>query len=188
MLIAPKIVFVGDTGVGKTSFLIRYTSGVFPEGYVPTVFDNYSPRLWHDDRMKDEDTGLYVSPNFWDTMSGGEYDQLRPLSYEGTDIFVVCVDLSDRNTLNRVRDTWIPELKSSTPEAKGYVLLGLKQDIITIHEAEIQCLAEQTKADLYEMCSSKTGENVVAAMKRIIKLGTEHPRKQLEHHSRCHIL
>lgn len=115
-----KIVFVGDSCVGKTTMLMRQASGRFPDEYIPSVFDNYSSGMGRADPLH----GLTV----FDTAGGEDYDRLRPLSYPGTDVVVICFACINPASLNNVRTRWVPEVSHHLPGVP-FILAATKIDL-----------------------------------------------------------
>jgi len=177
MSIDVKVMVVGDSGVGKTCLLISYTSNSFPGDYVPTVFDNYNTNIVINDTT--------IALGLWDTAGSDEYDSLRPLSYPGTDIFLVCFSLVDPPSLEHVKTKWIVEIRQHMEGAKpAILLLGTKldqrsnQSVIDnmrkngqkpVTKAEGEKVAAAIGADHYFECSALTQDGLSQVFEAAVK-------------------
>lgn len=52
-----------------------------------------------------------------------DYNQLRPLSYPNTDVFLICFSVVNPASYHNVQEEWVPELKDCMPHVP-YVLIG----------------------------------------------------------------
>jgi len=172
-----KLVVVGDGAVGKTSLLISYATNTFPTDYVPTVFENYTAR-----KKRHDDTILL---HLWDTAGQEEYDRLRPLSYPGADIVLLCFSTVSQASYDAIRDKWAPEVNHYIPEVP-HILVGTKIDLreaqhpdpnsgkfepITLDMG--QSMAKQIKASKYLEVSSKTRQGLEEVFNQAIDLVLE---------------
>lgn len=117
-----KCVTVGDGAVGKTCILVSYSENMFPEDYIPTVFDNYCAKLMHN--------GQYVNLQLWDTAGQEAFQRLRHISYPCTDVFLVVFSVVSRNSFNNAINVWIDDVKEHAAGAP-IILVGAKSDLRT---------------------------------------------------------
>ncbi|XP_043977651.1 rho-related GTP-binding protein RhoA-D-like [Gambusia affinis] len=164
--IRKKLVIVGDGACGKTCLLSVFTKGLFPEVYIPTVFDNYVADMEVDQKK--------MQLALWDTAGQEDYDRLRPLSYPDSDVVLLCFSVVNRDSLANVKEKWIPEVRHFCPYVP-IVLVGNKTDLrndkyvretlaeqneeVINHEDGIN-MSNQIAAYSYQECSAKNNEGV----------------------------
>lgn len=85
---------MGDGNTGKTALVISYSLGEFPSKYIPTVFENYSIKMFINDILHEV--------TLLDTAGQEDYDRLRPLMYPGTDCIVLCFSIGCITTFNNI--------------------------------------------------------------------------------------
>ncbi|EHB17656.1 Transforming protein RhoA [Heterocephalus glaber] len=118
--IQKKLVIVGDGACSKTCLLIVFSKDQFPEVYVPTVFENCVADIEMD--------GKQVELALWDTAGQEDYDTLRPLSYPGTDVILMCFSIDSPDSLENIPEKWTPEVKHFCPNVP-IILVGNKKDL-----------------------------------------------------------
>jgi len=115
-----KLVLLGDGACGKTSLLNVFTRGFFPTVYEPTVFENYIHDIYIDNKQ--------VELSLWDTAGQEEFDRLRSLSYDNTDVIMLCFSVDSPDSLENVETKWVGEIAQNCPGVK-LVLVALKCDL-----------------------------------------------------------
>ena len=161
-----KTVAVGYGCAGKTSMFLTYTTKKFPEGQIPTIFDEYGLDF-------DENTSL----GLYDTGGGEDYYVLRPLTYPQTNVFILCFDVSLRDLFSELKSYWYSELRQHCPDVP-IVLTATKIDLreteencITTEEGE--ALAAKTHSHYAEISSLK-GVGLDELFEKVVNIAREH--------------
>jgi len=166
-----KLVVVGDGAVGKTSLLITYANDKFPTDYVPTVFENYTAQM----SLNGESILLHL----WDTAGQEDYDRLRPLSYPGTDLLLMCYSTAHKPSLESIKRKWAPEVKHHIPTVPLFLVgtkLDLKEELIknpnpdfdVVPTEEGQAMADTIHALKFFEISAKTRTNLDALFQEAV--------------------
>ncbi|XP_051001790.1 rho-related GTP-binding protein RhoD isoform X2 [Acomys russatus] len=115
-----KVVLVGDGGCGKTSLMMVFADGSFPESYNPTVFERYHVNL----QIK----GKPVQLQIWDTAGQDDYDRLRPLFYPDVNVLLLCFDVTNPNSFDNISTRWYPEVTHFCKRVP-IIVVGCKTDL-----------------------------------------------------------
>merc|ERR1712205_267758 len=148
-----KVVIVGDGAIGKTCILARLTNDSIdwekPVEYEPTTFNNFKVS-WPGD-VGDVDLEI------WDTAGQESFEQLRKLSYPGTDIYLVGYSTTSNISLTSVEHKWLPEIKENHDGGEPWVIMvGTKCDIRdNVSTADAIAVAKKINACLLIETSAK---------------------------------
>jgi len=112
----------------------------------------------------------------WDTAGSPEFNELRPLSYPGTDAFIICYSIIDPSSLRSVQERWLPEISQHCPGAP-IILVGTKSDLrnkseshtglVSLQDAEK--MAKQINAVTLIECSALTQEKLADVFQQTIR-------------------
>ena len=90
-----KIIIVGDSGTGKTSFVNRYILNKFADNYQATIATQFSSKILELD-------GLTYRLQFWDIAGQDRNVTTTNIFCKNTNGIVLCCEVNDKKTLNNV--------------------------------------------------------------------------------------
>ncbi|XP_068208115.1 EF-hand calcium-binding domain-containing protein 4B-like isoform X2 [Palaemon carinicauda] len=155
-----KVVFIGDSAVGKTTFIHRAAVGEF-RNFATTVGVDY--RLMHTCVG-----GVNALLQLWDTAGQERYRAITRQYYRKADCVVVMYDITCERSFLHVTD-WITSVREFGDPNLVLAIIGNKKDLQKSRRVNIEnayTLAKANEALLYEVSASK-GQGVTEVMKHI---------------------
>lgn len=117
-----KIVLLGDSGVGKSQLVNRFTKNEFnPEGK-STIGVEFATRTVQIEEKK------LVKAQIWDTAGQERYRSLASSYYRGAVGALLCYDITERASFNNI-PIWLKEVEDNAEKDCLVMLVGNKMDL-----------------------------------------------------------
>ena len=132
-----KIMVLGESMVGKTSLITRYTNDKFGGRYLCTVGIDFQ-------KKKIEKNGKRVLLQIWDTAGQERFRNVTKNYFQASQGFVLAYDINNKESFEKVQ-YWVEEIKSNAEEKIKCILIGTKCDLDKreVSEEEGQNLGQQ---------------------------------------------
>ena len=116
-----KIMVLGESMVGKTSLITRYTNDKFGGRYLCTVGIDFQ-------KKKIEKNNKKVLLQIWDTAGQERFRNVTKNYFQTSQGFVLAYDINNKESFEKVQ-YWIEEIKSNSEENIKCILIGTKCDL-----------------------------------------------------------
>ncbi|KAL8574011.1 Ras-related protein Rab-3 [Nucella lapillus] len=116
-----KLLIIGNSSVGKTSFLFRYADDSFTSAFVSTVGIDFKVKtVFRQDKR--------VKLQIWDTAGQERYRTITTAYYRGAMGFILMYDVTNEESFNAVQD-WCTQVKTHAWSNASVLLVGNKCDL-----------------------------------------------------------
>ncbi|CAG7869124.1 unnamed protein product [Brassica rapa] len=116
-----KVVLIGDSGVGKSNLLSRFTKNEFNLESKSTIGVEFATRTLTVE-------GKVIKAQIWDTAGQERYRAITSAYYRGAVGALLVYDVTRRATFENI-DRWLKELKNHTDPNIVVMLVGNKSDL-----------------------------------------------------------
>lgn len=157
-----KIVLIGDSGVGKSNLLSRFTTNEFNIESKSTIGVEFATRTIEVENKK-------IKAQIWDTAGQERYRAITSAYYRGAVGALIVYDIS-KSTSYENCNHWLTELRENADDNVAVGLIGNKSDLshlrsVPTDEAKNFALENQL---LFTETSALNSENVDQAFRELI--------------------
>ena len=158
----PKICFIGDSNVGKTSIINRYVK----ENFIET---QPSIGACHNKKKVKLSQGEEIEVEIWDTAGQERFKSIVPMYYKGSKGIVIVYDITNSDSFDGARK-WVEDLKNHNNTAI-LTLVGNKVDLqenrkVSYESAKLYSVQNNL---LFFEASAKLNHNINEAFLGIIE-------------------
>ncbi|XP_021893063.1 ras-related protein RABA3 [Carica papaya] len=158
-----KIVVIGDSAVGKTQILSRFTRNNFCFDSKSTIGVEFQTRTV---TIK----GKVVKAQIWDTAGQERYRAVTSAYYRGSVGAMLVYDITRRQSFDHVA-RWVDELRAHADNSIVIMLIGNKADLVESRVVPTEDAVEfaEDQGLFYSETSALSGDNVETAFFRLLE-------------------
>lgn len=148
-----KVLIIGDSGVGKTCLLLRFSDNDFTTSHLATIGIDF--------KMKTIDVdGKRVKMQIWDTAGQDRFKTITQTYYKGAMGIMLAYAVNDRESFQNI-ENWMKQIREHASEDVCKILVGNKADMADrcVDFEEGKRLADSYGIKFYET-SAKDARNV----------------------------
>lgn len=159
-----KVVVVGDSGVGKTCFLLRFVRDQYEGETQPTLGVEFLTKVVATETHR-------IQLQLWDTAGQELFRSVTRGYYRGSAGAIVVFSLTSQDSFASVSQ-WLQDIKDVARADVVTILIGNKSDLAeerTVTREQAESFAKEHNMEYFET-SAKTGEGVIEAVNGCVKL------------------
>lgn len=116
-----KFIIIGDSSVGKSCLLLRFTEGRYKTEHEPTLGVEFGSK-----NIKVADQVIKIQ--IWDTAGQESFKSITRSYYKGSIAALIVYDITRRESFESI-SKWLHEVRSHSHEKVEIVLIGNKSDL-----------------------------------------------------------
>lgn len=148
-----KLLIIGESGVGKTCLLLRFTDDSFTANHLTTIGIDFKIKIINLEEK-------LIKLQIWDTAGQERFRTITKTYYKGAHGIILTYDVTDENSFKNIR-TWVKQIETNAQNNVCKVLVGNKcdRDDRKVSLDEGAKLAKEFNMQFFET-SAKTNYNV----------------------------
>ena len=151
-----KVVFMGETGVGKSSIVLRFIKDYWETNVESTIGAVFMTKTINVNNQA-------IKLDLWDTAGQERYHSLAPIYYRCSDAIVIVYDITNPSSYERAKE-WLKEIRHNYKQTIPPVIyfVGNKIDLDGQRKISVELASEYaTRHELgFTEVSAKTGKGV----------------------------
>ena len=160
-----QLLIIGDSTVGKTSILTRYTTREFNQNYLATVGLDFFKK----DEIFD---GKTIRIKIWDTAGQERYKALTQGYFRNAEGIMIVYDVSNLDTFENLK-YWIKSIKTHINIEKDHIptiIIGNKIDIFEreVTKEDAEKFAKEQNFQYFE-ASAKSGKGIDECIQYLVR-------------------
>lgn len=158
-----KFIIIGESCVGKSCIISRYTEDTFSSTFLMTVGVDFKVKEMTVD-------GRLVKLQVWDTAGQEQFHTITKSYFRGAHGILLCFDLTSRDSFEKTH-VWMDSIHEAASENVDIILIGNKVDETekrTVLTEEGEKLAKEYNIPYFET-SAKTGKGISEAFVALIR-------------------